>query len=64
MHPLSAVIITFNEELNIERCIRSVKEVADEVIVLDSYSTDRTAEIARCYGAIVHLEIFRGYFGQ
>ncbi|HEY6064267.1 MAG TPA: glycosyltransferase family 2 protein [Chitinophagaceae bacterium] len=64
MHPLSAVIITFNEEQNIERCIRSVKEVADEIIVLDSFSTDRTVEIARTLGAIVHQEKFRGYIGQ
>jgi glycosyltransferase involved in cell wall biosynthesis len=64
MHSLSAVIITFNEEQNIGRCIQSVKEVADEVIVLDSWSTDRTAEIARSMGAIVHLEKFRGYIGQ
>lgn len=64
MHPLSAVIITFNEEANIGRCIDSVRKVADEIIVLDSYSTDRTVEIAREYGAIVHQEKFRGYIGQ
>lgn len=64
MHSLSAVIITYNEELNIGRCIQSAKQVADEVIVLDSYSTDRTAEIARDHGAIVHFEKFRGYIGQ
>lgn len=64
MHPLSAVIITFNEEQNIERCIKSVKEVADEIIVLDSFSTDQTVNIARNLGAIVHQEIFRGYIGQ
>ena len=64
MHPLSVVIITFNEEQNIERCIRSVKEVADEIIVLDSFSSDQTVPIARSLGAIVHQEIFRGYIGQ
>jgi glycosyltransferase involved in cell wall biosynthesis len=64
MHPLSVVIITFNEEQNIERCIRSVKDLADEIIVLDSYSTDRTVEIARHYGAVIHYEKFRGYIGQ
>jgi glycosyltransferase involved in cell wall biosynthesis len=61
---LSVVIITFNEELNIGRCIESVKKVADEIIVLDSYSTDQTTAIARHHGAIVHLEKFRGYIGQ
>lgn len=64
MLPLSVVIITFNEELNIARCIESVREVADEIIVLDSYSTDRTVEIALSLGAIVHREKFRGYIGQ
>ncbi len=64
MHPLSVAIITFNEEQNIERCIRSVKAIADEIIVLDSFSTDRTVDIARSYGAIVHQEKFRGYIGQ
>ncbi len=61
---LSVVIITFNEEQNIGRCIDSVKKVADEIIVLDSYSTDSTVEIARNRGAIVHHEKFRGYIGQ
>lgn len=64
MQPLSAIIITYNEEQDIRRCIDSLKKVADEIIVLDSYSTDQTAEIARSCGAIVHLEKFRGYIGQ
>lgn len=64
MHPLSAVIITYNEEQNIYRCIESVKRVADEIIVLDSHSTDATVEIARSLGAIIHFEKFRGYIGQ
>jgi glycosyltransferase involved in cell wall biosynthesis len=42
---ISVVIITFNEEKNIARCIDSVYEVADEILVVDSYSTDRTKEI-------------------
>lgn len=42
---ISCVIITKNEERNIARCIQSVEEVADEIIVIDSYSTDRTEEI-------------------
>lgn len=64
MHPLSAVIITFNEEANIGRCIESLKKVADEIVVLDSYSTDQTVAIARSHGALVHQEKFRGYIGQ
>ncbi len=64
MQPLSVVIITYNEEHNIGRCIDSVKKVADEIIVLDSYSSDHTTEIARSNGAIVNQEKFRGYIGQ
>ncbi len=64
MHPLSVVIITFNEEQNIGRCIRSVTDIADEIIVLDSYSTDNTVEIARQLGATIYQEKFRGYIGQ
>ena len=44
---ISAVIITYNEERNIERCLNSLQGVADEIIVVDSFSTDRTAEICR-----------------
>jgi glycosyltransferase involved in cell wall biosynthesis len=45
MEELSVVIITYNEESAIERCISSVKKVADEVLVVDSFSTDKTKEI-------------------
>ncbi|MEQ9218651.1 MAG: glycosyltransferase family 2 protein [Cyclobacteriaceae bacterium] len=42
---ISGVIITFNEEENIERCIQSIIDVVDEVLVVDSFSTDKTREI-------------------
>jgi hypothetical protein len=61
---LSAVIITYNEEKNIARCIESVREIADEIVVLDSFSTDHTIEIARNLGAIVHQQPFAGYIEQ
>lgn len=61
---LSVVIITFNEEKNIGRCIDSVKNVADEIIVVDSCSTDRTAQIAQSKGAVVKLQPFLGYVEQ
>ena len=51
---LSVVVITRNEQLNIEACLRSV-DFADEIIVLDSSSSDQTAEIARQNGAIVEV---------
>ncbi|MFN5942856.1 MAG: glycosyltransferase, partial [Bacteroidota bacterium] len=42
MQQISAVIITLNEERNLENCIRSIQSVADEIIILDSYSKDAT----------------------
>ncbi|MEY4875826.1 MAG: hypothetical protein RL708_975 [Bacteroidota bacterium] len=42
---ISAVVITFNEERNIERCINSLVDIADEIIIIDSFSTDKTKEI-------------------
>jgi glycosyltransferase involved in cell wall biosynthesis len=62
--PISAVIITFNEEQNIERCIRSLEGVADEIIVVDSYSTDKTVEIAASLGAVVYQQVFLGHVEQ
>jgi glycosyltransferase involved in cell wall biosynthesis len=61
MEKLSVVIICFNEEKNISRCIDSVKDVADEILILDSYSTDRTVAIAESKGAIVKQQVFKGF---
>lgn len=64
MQKLSVVIITFNEEANIAACIESVKEIADEIIVVDSFSTDKTVDISRSAEAIVILNKFEGYTEQ
>ncbi|MFY7899463.1 MAG: glycosyltransferase family 2 protein [Chitinophagaceae bacterium] len=64
MKKLSVVIITFNEESNIARCIISIKNIADEIIVVDSYSEDNTAPIAEQLGAIVYKQQFLGYIEQ
>ena len=61
--PISLVIITLNEEAHIERCIRSVPFV-DDVVVVDSFSTDRTVEIAKSCGARVFQEKWRGFGPQ
>ena len=42
---ISAVIITYNEEKNIRRCLASLQGIAEEIVVVDSHSTDRTKEI-------------------
>ncbi|MEI6092869.1 MAG: glycosyltransferase family 2 protein [bacterium] len=60
---LSLVIITLNEENNIERCIESVK-FAKEIIVVDSGSTDKTREIAESLGAKVIHQEWLGYGAQ
>ena len=64
MISISVVIITYNEERNIARCLDSVRKLADEVIVLDAYSTDNTAEIAKSRGAVVKQAYFLGYIQQ
>lgn len=58
---ISATIITLNEERNIERCIRSLRDVADEIIVLDSFSTDKTEEICRSLGVRFEKREWAGY---
>lgn len=49
MTEISAIIITFNEERNIARCIESLLPVMDEIIIIDSFSTDKTKEICTAY---------------
>lgn len=64
MIKLSATIITFNEEENIERCLSSLKSVVDEIVVVDSFSTDKTEEICLKYGAKFIKNPFGGYIEQ
>jgi glycosyltransferase involved in cell wall biosynthesis len=61
---LSVVIITFNEEANLRRTLESVRRLADEIIIIDSGSTDRTVEVARELGAQVFVEEWKGYAAQ
>ena len=61
---LSVVVITFNEEKNIARCLQSVQQVADEIVVVDSLSTDRTVKIAASLGARVVQHPFAGHIEQ
>lgn len=64
MPELSVVIITYNEEKNIARCLNSVKEIADEIIVLDSYSKDKTKEICLAHGVKFFEHAFDGHIQQ
>lgn len=61
---ISAIIITFNEERNIARCIHALEGIADEVIVVDSFSKDNTVAIAAGLGAKVIQHVFEGYGEQ
>tara|TARA_Y100000589_G_scaffold29326_1_gene24474 strand:- start:42656 stop:43474 length:819 start_codon:yes stop_codon:yes gene_type:complete len=64
MSRISAAIITYNEEKNIERCISSLVNVADEIVVIDSGSEDKTREIALKLGAKVIINKFEGHIQQ
>lgn len=63
MATITTVILTYNEEKNIEDCICSFQSITDRIVVLDGFSTDQTINIAKKHGA----EIVRkncGYFDQ
>ncbi|NNC94297.1 MAG: glycosyltransferase family 2 protein [Chitinophagales bacterium] len=64
MIKLSVAIIAFNEEKNLPDCLLSVKDVADEIVVVDSNSTDKTEEIAVSLGAKVIQKPFHSYVDQ
>lgn len=61
---LSVVIITFNEEKNIRRCLESVIGIADDIVVIDSFSTDKTEEICNELGARFIKHKFEGHIEQ
>ncbi|MFN6945497.1 MAG: glycosyltransferase family 2 protein [Cytophagaceae bacterium] len=64
MPQISVVIITYNEEKNIGRCLDSVKDIADEIVVLDSYSKDKTEEICSQRGIRFFQHAFDGHIQQ
>jgi glycosyltransferase involved in cell wall biosynthesis len=61
MPGISAVIITFNEARNIGRCLSSLEGIADEIVVVDGFSSDETADIARSFGAKVIQRNWNGF---
>ena len=61
MTPVSAVIITFNEAANIARCLESLMNLTDEIVVVDSFSTDDTPNICRSYGVQFLQREWAGY---
>jgi len=61
---ISFCLITLNEEANLPRCLNSIKDLADEIVILDSGSTDKTAEVAKQFGARFEHQDWMGYVGQ
>jgi glycosyltransferase involved in cell wall biosynthesis len=61
---LSGVIITFNEELKIKQCIESLESVCDEILVVDSFSTDKTKEICETKNVKFICNKFLGHIEQ
>jgi glycosyltransferase involved in cell wall biosynthesis len=64
MIKITACVITYNEEKNIRRCLEALRDVADEIIVIDSFSEDTTVEISESLGATVIQRPFTGYGEQ
>ncbi len=64
MIKLSAVIITYNEEEHLEKCLTSLVDVADEIIVVDSFSTDKTKIICKSFNVTFVQHVFEGYIEQ
>lgn len=61
---LSVAVITLNEEENLARCLESVRDLASEIVIIDSGSTDGTGEVAARYGARFEVQPWLGYVGQ
>ena len=66
MNPIgiSGVVLTYNEERDIRRCLESLQGVVDEIIVLDSFSSDQTEKICREYTDLFYQAPFAGYVEQ
>lgn len=61
---LTVIILTFNEERHIQRCIQNVRDLAERIVVVDSFSTDRTVELAKACGAEVIQRPFKHHADQ
>ena len=61
MKNLSAVIVVKNEERNIEKCLNSIKDIADEIIIVDDYSTDNTVDICCRYTDKIYQHKWEGF---
>ena len=64
MADLTTIILTYNEEKNIKQCIESIQKIVKRIVVVDSFSTDQTVEIAKSLGAEVYQNKWENYAKQ
>ena len=64
MIDVSFIILTYNEEIHLERCLKSIRGLSDQVFLVDSHSTDKTSEIARSMGAQVYPNPWPGKYAE
>src|SRR5690606_19771879 len=64
MVSISAIVLTYNEELHLDRCLKSLQEIGAKIFIVDSYSTDNTEEIAKKYGASFLQNKWKNYATQ
>lgn len=61
---ISAIILTYNEEVNLEYCLRSVHKLVKDIFIIDSYSTDKTLDIAKKYTDRIYQHPFKHHGAQ
>ncbi len=61
---LSVAMIVYNEEERLAKTLESIKDIASEIIIIDSNSTDNTCDIAKSYGAKIYNEEWQGFIAQ
>ncbi len=64
MNSITTIILTYNEEKHIERCIKNAFQFSEKVIIIDSFSTDHTVDLAKSFGAEVHQHAFVNHAQQ
>ena len=64
MLPVTVVILTYNEEGSLPKCIASIRNVSDDIHILDSGSTDQTIAVAKSMGVSIHTNSFSGFGDQ
>jgi glycosyltransferase involved in cell wall biosynthesis len=55
---ISTIVLTYNDEIQIANCLESIRDLSDDIIIIDSFSTDRTLDICRSYGCRVYQNPF------